>query len=78
MFYALNHGADVINLSLGTSFAYGEWLASMSLEEQALFAENYCIQEGEMWDELFQLFEEERDWWCRLQAMRATWRSSIL
>ena len=60
MFYALNHGADVINLSLGTSFAYGEWLASMSLEEQALFAENYCIQEGEMWDELFQLFEEER------------------
>jgi subtilisin family serine protease len=31
----------------------------MSLKEQADFAQNYCVQEGEMWDELFHLFQEE-------------------
>ena len=59
MFYAMNQGADIINLSLGSQFAHAEWLAALSLEEQAIFAEEYYVQEGKIWDELFHLFQDE-------------------
>lgn len=59
MFYALNHEADVINLSLGSHFEDSGWLSALPEADQLEFAMHYLVQEGEMWDEVFALFEEK-------------------
>ena len=48
MFYALGHGADVVNLSLGSHFLNADWLAALPESAQLDFAENYFVEEGEM------------------------------
>ena len=59
MFYALSHGADVVNLSLSTYFQNSDQLAALPESTQLDFAENYFVEEGEMWDEVFSLFEQQ-------------------
>lgn len=56
IFYALKNDVDVINMSLGQEFDH---LAGLSLSEQKLLAKTIHNDEAEMWNEIYQIAEDE-------------------
>ena len=57
IFYALNHEADIINLSLGMN--PGDAIASLSESEQEEFSKSQLLDEAQMWDEIYQVAQEQ-------------------
>lgn len=57
IFYALNHGADIINLSLGSSFTVN--LKGISKTEQERYAKTLYIEQEAFWTDLFKLMDQE-------------------
>lgn len=56
IFYALKNDADIINMSLGQEFKH---LAGLNSSEQKRLAETILVDEAKMWDEIYQIAEEE-------------------
>lgn len=71
LFYAYHHGADVINLSLGSSFT--ENLSQLPLEEQERLATTLYSEQADFWTQLFKLFHEKG-----IVVVQASGNSNIL
>lgn len=59
LFYAKHHGAQVINLSLGSVFANAEEVANLPEEEQMSIAKTLAVEEAAAWDKIFSMFSEQ-------------------
>lgn len=57
IFYAANHGATVINMSLGPEDPHD--IASRPIHEQERIASTTGVEEAAMWDELYALLDEQ-------------------
>ncbi|WP_367391335.1 S8 family serine peptidase [Lewinella sp. LCG006] len=57
LFYALNHGADVINLSLGSAFT--SEVGRMPISEQERLAQTLYPQQEKFWTQLFKLLYDK-------------------
>ena len=59
LFYAKHHGAQVINLSLGSVYADSERFSRLSEEDQMSIARNVALEEAASWDKIFTMFADE-------------------
>ena len=57
LFYALNHNADIVNLSLGSAFTAN--LESLSPQEQGNLAKTLYPEQGRFWNKLFKKFYDK-------------------
>ena len=57
LFYALNHNADIINMSLGSAFTAN--LSSLTPQEQEHLAKNLYPEQGRFWNKLFKRFYDK-------------------